>query len=58
MRTVQMTLEEWHSVMDTNVTGMVIACQAFYEPLKASPQLPDRPWDIAVVLAVHTVLHK
>jgi NAD(P)-dependent dehydrogenase (short-subunit alcohol dehydrogenase family) len=34
--TVQMTLEEWHSVMDTNVTGMVIACQSFYEPLKAS----------------------
>jgi len=34
--TVQMTMEEWHSVMDTNVTSMIITCQSFYEALKAS----------------------
>src|SRR5439155_9914278 len=27
---------EWQSVMDTNLTGMLRACQSFYEPLKAS----------------------
>ncbi len=26
----------WTSLLDTNVTGMLRACQAFYEPLKAS----------------------
>lgn len=26
----------WHEVMDTNLTGMLRACQSFYEPLKAS----------------------
>ncbi len=28
--------EEWASLLDTNVTGMLRCCQAFYEPLKAS----------------------
>lgn len=28
--------EEWAAVMDTNLTGMLRACQSFYEPLKAS----------------------
>jgi NAD(P)-dependent dehydrogenase (short-subunit alcohol dehydrogenase family) len=27
---------EWNSLLDTNVTGILRACQAFYEPLKAS----------------------
>ena len=27
---------EWNALLDTNVTGMLRACQAFYEPLKAS----------------------
>src|SRR5205823_1466572 len=27
---------EWNAVMDTNLTGMLRACQAFYEPLKQS----------------------
>src|SRR5271170_3456240 len=27
---------DWDSVQDTNVTGMLRACQAFFEPLKAS----------------------
>jgi NAD(P)-dependent dehydrogenase (short-subunit alcohol dehydrogenase family) len=34
--TVAMTMEEWHSVIDTNVTSMVITCQSFYEALKKS----------------------
>lgn len=34
--TIQMSMEEWHSVMDTNVTSMVITCQSFYEALKKS----------------------
>ncbi len=28
--------ERWTSLMDTNVTGMLRACQSFYEPLRAS----------------------
>jgi NAD(P)-dependent dehydrogenase (short-subunit alcohol dehydrogenase family) len=28
--------DEWASVLDTNLTGMFRACQAFFEPLKAS----------------------
>jgi NAD(P)-dependent dehydrogenase (short-subunit alcohol dehydrogenase family) len=28
--------EEWSGIMDTNLTGMLRACQSFYEPLKAS----------------------
>ncbi|HYO07900.1 MAG TPA: glucose 1-dehydrogenase [Tepidisphaeraceae bacterium] len=27
---------DWHAVMDTNLTGMLRACQSFYEPLRAS----------------------
>jgi NAD(P)-dependent dehydrogenase (short-subunit alcohol dehydrogenase family) len=27
---------DWNAVFDTNLTGMLRACQAFYEPLKAS----------------------
>jgi NAD(P)-dependent dehydrogenase (short-subunit alcohol dehydrogenase family) len=30
--------DQWDSIMDTNVTGMLRVCQAFYEPLKASRQ--------------------
>ncbi len=28
--------EEWQSIMDTNLTGMLRACQSFYEPLAAN----------------------
>ncbi|MDQ6707037.1 MAG: SDR family oxidoreductase [Acidobacteriota bacterium] len=28
--------EEWQGIMDTNLTGMLRGCQAFYEPLVAS----------------------
>ena len=28
--------QTWHEVMDTNLTGMLRACQSFYEPLKGS----------------------
>src|SRR5207244_3153810 len=28
--------EEWTGLLDTNLTGTLRACQAFYEPLKAS----------------------
>jgi NAD(P)-dependent dehydrogenase (short-subunit alcohol dehydrogenase family) len=28
--------EEWHATLDTNVTGMLRACQSFYEPLVKS----------------------
>ncbi len=34
--TAAMTIDEWHSVMDTNLTSMVVACQAFHEPLAKS----------------------
>jgi NAD(P)-dependent dehydrogenase (short-subunit alcohol dehydrogenase family) len=34
--TAEVPEEEWASVMDTNLTGMLRSCQAFYEPLKAS----------------------
>jgi NAD(P)-dependent dehydrogenase (short-subunit alcohol dehydrogenase family) len=34
--TIEVTVEEWRDIMDTNVTGMLIACQVFYGPLKAS----------------------
>jgi len=30
------TETDWNSVQDTNVTGMLRACQAFFEPLRAS----------------------
>lgn len=32
--TINMTVDEWHSVMDTNLTSMVVACQVFHEPLE------------------------
>lgn len=34
--TIAMTVDEWHSVMDTNLTSMVVACQVFHEPLVKS----------------------
>lgn len=34
--TAQVGDEEWTSLMDTNVTGMLRCCQTFYEPLKQS----------------------
>lgn len=34
--TVTQPIEEFKAIMETNLTGMVMACQAFYEPLKAS----------------------
>jgi NAD(P)-dependent dehydrogenase (short-subunit alcohol dehydrogenase family) len=34
--TVQMTEPDWHHIIDTNLTGILRACQSFYEPLKAS----------------------
>lgn len=33
--TINVTEDEWNTLMDTNVTGMLRACQAFYEPLAA-----------------------
>lgn len=32
--TKDMTEEEWKAIMDTNVTGTLLSCQVFYEPLK------------------------
>lgn len=34
--TVTQPIEEFRAIMETNLTGMVMACQSFYEPLKAS----------------------
>src|SRR6185369_15925485 len=34
--TLEVTEDEWSSLMDTNLTGMLRACQAFHEPLRAS----------------------
>ena len=34
--TTEVSEEEWASIMDTNLTGMLRACQAFHEPLRAS----------------------
>lgn len=28
--------QEWHQIMDTNLTGILRACQSFYEPLAAN----------------------
>ena len=34
--TLEFTEEDWNAIIDTNLTGMLRACQSFYEPLKAS----------------------
>ena len=34
--TAEVSEEDWSSLLDTNLTGILRACQAFYEPLKAS----------------------
>lgn len=34
--TAKVSEEEWLSILDTNLTGMLRACQSFYEPLRAS----------------------
>lgn len=34
--TISQPIEEWQSIIDTNLTGMVISCQAFHEALKKS----------------------
>jgi NAD(P)-dependent dehydrogenase (short-subunit alcohol dehydrogenase family) len=34
--TAEVSEEEWASIMDTNLTGMLRACQSFYDPLKRS----------------------
>lgn len=34
--TLEVTEDEWRSILDTNTTGALRACQSFYEPLKAS----------------------
>ena len=34
--TVKVSEEEWEAIMDTNLKGMLRACQAFYAPLKRS----------------------
>lgn len=34
--TIEVTEEQWTGLMDTNLNGVLRACQAFYEPLKAS----------------------
>jgi len=34
--TAEVSEEEWEAIMDTNLTGMLRACQAFYAPLRES----------------------
>lgn len=34
--TVEVSEEDWATIMDTNLTGMLRSCQSFYEPLKTS----------------------
>ena len=34
--TAEVSEEEWASIMDTNLTGMLRSCQAFYAPLRES----------------------
>jgi NAD(P)-dependent dehydrogenase (short-subunit alcohol dehydrogenase family) len=34
--TVSLPIEEWDALMDTDLTGVLRACQSFYEPLKKS----------------------
>lgn len=34
--TIQIAEAEWNALMDANVTGMLRACQSFYEPLASS----------------------
>lgn len=34
--TIKLCEEQWSSILDTNLTGALRACQSFYEPLKAS----------------------
>lgn len=34
--TIEVTEEQWAGLMDTNLNGVLRACQAFYEPLKSS----------------------
>jgi len=34
--TVSLPIEEWDALMDTDLTGVLRACQSFYEPLKNS----------------------
>ena len=34
--TIEVTEEQWTGLLDTNLNGVLRACQAFYEPLKAS----------------------
>ncbi len=34
--TIKLSEEQWSSIIDTNLTGALRACQSFYEPLKAS----------------------
>jgi NAD(P)-dependent dehydrogenase (short-subunit alcohol dehydrogenase family) len=34
--TTSITESEWNTLMDVNVTGMLRACQSFYEPLQAN----------------------
>ena len=34
--TAEVSEEEWGAIMDTNLTGMLRACQAFYAPLRES----------------------
>jgi NAD(P)-dependent dehydrogenase (short-subunit alcohol dehydrogenase family) len=34
--TIELTEQEWSALFDTNLNGALRACQAFYEPLKAS----------------------
>ena len=34
--TVDVTEEDWDAIINTNLTGMLRACQSFYEPLRQS----------------------
>jgi NAD(P)-dependent dehydrogenase (short-subunit alcohol dehydrogenase family) len=34
--TTEVTLDQWHAVMDTSLTGTLLACQSFFAALKAS----------------------
>ena len=53
--TIETTETEWNSLFDINLNGILRACQAFYEPLKASGR--GRVINIAS-LASHLAFHE
>lgn len=53
--TIQIEMDEWNSLIQTNLTGMLAACQSFYEPLSQSSS--GRIINIAS-LASHRAFHE